>query len=821
VPTALEHLDRGREASNAGRHALAQRLLTRALEQAEDGDTRARCLMSLAYVAAERGELGQGLELCEEALAEPGVTSGVCGLVHSQLGLLQMRAGDAAAALSAFDRAEHLIEPDAIRARAILHLNRGSVFIQQREAERAIEDFGRARALAPTETIAAKAEHNLGTAEHMRGRLVEALRHMERAAEVLDPVSPVLEAVGATEKAEVLSECGLPEEAAASLHRAARAFAVRRLRQSQAEAELARARILLLGHPKRAGVAARKASRLFRGRGSQDWAWRADAVAFAAAVRNGRGLAMSLASADELHAQLRRRRLRADAQLVALHAASASLALEDLDGARGWLRRARVRAEDPLPTRLLDREVRARVARRQGRRAPALGHLRAGLDDLHSWLSAYGSLDLQSSAAGHGRGLTRLGLDLAVEDGRPSLVFEWAERSRVLNSRVSPARPPASTADELRELRGQAAGAPSGNRCREARHDATQVDGDRLRDRIRQHGWYTAASGPAARPADLADVQAALDAEDVLVSLAVAGDRIIALSVAPDAAGLTDLGPLAAVRDRVPRLVADLETAAGDGLPVGLRGAVLASLDQQLADLGELLLTPVAAGWKPGTRLVLVPTGRLNGVPWTLLPQAAGRPVTIARSATHWLSLTGRGLPTGAVAFARGPRLPYAAEEIAAASAAWPRADVDLDATADSIAAMAERADVLHVAAHGRHEGDSPMFSGVELHDGLWFGYDIDQLGHVPDLVVLSACEVGSATVRSHEYLVGLATAWLHAGAQSVIASPLAVNDQTAAEMLPLVHAGLAAGRAPAVALAEAMAVTEHPGPFACFGRGW
>ncbi len=732
----------------------------------------------------------------------------MCGLVHSQLGLLHTRAGDATAALRAFDRAETLIEGDATRARAILHLNRGSVFIQQRDAARAIDDFRLARELAPTDSIRAKAEHNLGTAEHMRGRLIAALRHMERAAEVLDPMSPVLEAVGATEKAEVLSECGLPHEAAVTLQRAARAFALRRLRQSQAEAELARARILVLEEPRTAGVAARKAARLFRGRESEDWARRADAVAFAAGVRGGRGLSASLAAAGELYAGLRRRGQRADAQVVALYAASAALSLGDADAARGWLRRARVHPADPLPTRLLHREVSARFAHGQRRPTRALDHLRRGVDELHAWLSAYGSLDLQSSAVGHGRGLTRLGLDLAVADGRPAVVFEWTERSRVLNSRVTPASPPASAAEELRALRDQQG----------ADHD----DGEPgLRDRIRQHSWYTETSGPAARPADLGAVQAALDHDDVLVSLAVAGAQIVALVATRTEADVIELGPLSEVRARIPRVVADLETSAADHLPEMLRGAVLGSLDQQLADLGEALLGPVAARWDERTRVVLVPTGRLNGVPWTLLPQLRGRPVTLGRSATHWLSLAGRRMPTATVGFACGPRLPHAAAEIAASAQAWPGARVDLATTAASIARLAESVSILHVAAHGRHEGESPMFSGVELHDGHWYGYDIDQLARVPELVVLSACEVGAATVRAQEYLIGLTVAWLHAGTQCVIASPLAVNDRAAARLLPELHARLAAGAAPAAALAEAMAEEAHPPPFACYGRGW
>ena len=86
------------------------------------------------------------------------------------------------------------------------------------------------------------------------------------------------------------------------------------------------------------------------------------------------------------------------------------------------------------------------------------------------------------------------------------------------------------------------------------------------------------------------------------------------------------------------------------------------------------------------------------------------------------------------------------------------------------------------------------MFSGLELVDGPWYGYDIDQLRAVPDVVVLSACEVGASTVRWGEELIGMAGAWLHAGTRRVVASAAAVNDVAAFEALVGVHEQLAAG---------------------------
>ena len=93
---------------------------------------------------------------------------------------------------------------------------------------------------------------------------------------------------------------------------------------------------------------------------------------------------------------------------------------------------------------------------------------------------------------------------------------------------------------------------------------------------------------------------------------------------------------------------------------------------------------------------------------------------------------------------------------------------------------LAGEVDVLHVSAHGRHSSENPLFSGFELADGPWFGYDIDRLERVPDVVLLSACEVGRSTLRGGEELIGMTAAWLHAGARCVVASAAAINDEVA-----------------------------------------
>jgi CHAT domain-containing protein len=249
-----------------------------------------------------------------------------------------------------------------------------------------------------------------------------------------------------------------------------------------------------------------------------------------------------------------------------------------------------------------------------------------------------------------------------------------------------------------------------------------------------------------------------------------------------------------------------------------VRGALARRVDV----VGALLVEPLldALG---GRRLVLTPSGALAGVPWTLLPGLVGRPVTVAQSATSWLGRTAATLRTGSAGFVAGPRVVRAEAEVRAAAAAWCGAPVLVgqEATAAAVSELAGRVDVLHVAAHGRHSSENPLFSGLELADGPWFGYDIDQLPGVPDVVLLSACEVGRSSVRWGEELIGMTAAWLHAGARCVVASPAAVNDEAAHDALVRVHEALAAGVDPASALAATVAgVTSDaaPAPFLCFG---
>lgn len=810
---------RGVHAAYRGRHQEARRLLERARsEVSRTGGSRsdldARIAASLAYVLSETGEHDGAMALCQDGLTIDGIDVSTRGTLHSQLGLLHMLRGETSAAMSEFDRAlEMLDEPRRI---AIVYLNRGNVHLQRKDLAAALTDFSSsftAYREAGDEYGSAKAVHNLGYAHFLAGDLVAALRGLDSAYPAFEAEGPIMTAMADQDRAEVLMAAGLHEQGAAALETAAEAYGRRRLYQRRGEAELALARSLLLRDPKRAGAAARDALRRFRRTGARAWEVRADAVLLGAEVEaGGRGLGLAQRGAL-LAEELAGQGLRWEAALARIDVARVRVRRGDHDLARVHLRRVGGTRRAPITVRLLDRDVRAELATATGRRADALKHVRAGLSDLHAWQSSFGSLDLQTGVAGHGTRLGARGLSLAVQSRRADVLFEWSERARMLASRVQPVRPPEDEqiASDLAELREMAADGARRDPAREAE----------LRQRVRERAWQHHGSGEFSDPVSLPELSSALDADTALVAYVVTADAAVALVVTSAGPTWVDLARRDELEGLLGGLLPDLDMAAAD-MPDAMGSFVRAELAQRLDSLADLLVTPVldAVGDR---RAVLTPSGVLAGVPWTLLGGFVGRPLTVAQSATAWLSRRSTSLRIASAGFVAGPRVARAEDEVTAAARMWDRATVlaGRDATAGAVTALADAVDVLHVAAHGRHSAENAMFAGLQLVDGPWFGYDIDRLRQVPDVVLLSACEVGRSTVRSGEELIGMTTAWLHAGARCVIASPAAINDQAAYDVLVAVHRRLAAGLDPAAALAEAVPVASAecpPVPLVCFG---
>ncbi len=822
MPDAPQLHQRAVTRMNDGDYDGALGMLEQARGLTEEPDLIARIDLTRAYIRSQTTGMREGFAACHALLQRPGLSAETKGLVWSQMALMHKYVGDHRAALSDYTTAIELLHGSTEMSRALL--NRASLHLLRGDAVQAVADLTEAIDLLRDEDAPerrARAEHNLGYARLLTGDLVGALQAMDAAKAVLAPLSPVSRAVGEQDRAEVLTAAGRAHEAIAALENAAEAYGARRLRNFQAECELTLSRTLLREDPAEARKVAMRAARRFRSQGSEVQALRADAVATVAEIAVGGWSRALVRKADELVAVLKAHQHRRDASILQLQSARLALHGGDLSDARRRIDRVRVDEDSPVATRLLWREVRSELARARGDHRNARLHVRAGLADLHAWQSSFGSLDLQSTLVGHGRALAMQGLRLALEDGSPALAYEWSERARALVTRVAPVRPPTDEqmAADLTELRVLHAAQPTPQS-----HDGRRLD--QLRDHIREQSWFGDGSGSVGEPADLADVQAELSATHAcLVAHIAVDDRITAVVVTGTDAHVVPLCDAEPVRQDLDRIAADLDMAASQ-LAGPFAAAIRGSLDDRLKVVSDLLVGPMLA-LIGDRRVVLTPSGQLAGTPWTLLPGLAGRPVTVPPSATRWLELrrsAARRRPR--VGLVAGPNVDRAEEEVARASAAWPRATVLTGerATAANVAAMAARVDVLHLAGHGRHPGDNPLFSAVDLADGPWFGYDIDQLAHTPDTVVLSSCELGRASVRSGDEVVGMTAAWLHAGARCVTSSPTLVADDVACEVLAGWHRRVASGEPPADALADAAAQLPEdaaPSPFLSFGAGW
>ncbi|GAA5212594.1 CHAT domain-containing protein [Microbacterium kyungheense] len=830
--TAAELYRRGRAHLNAGRNAAARRDLARAGARTDDTDLRARIAGSMAAVVIRQGDPSKAELICQEALAYPGLSAHTSAMLHGQLGLLALERGSLDEAVSWLDKAIDGIGDEAehrapmLLNRSLAHTQAGRFGAARADLERAVPDYE----ATGNDVERAMAVHNTGYVSLLEGDLISALATMAAARDALATASAVNAAICDLDRAEVLRDAGLVDEAEGTLLRVSQTFGAHRMPQARAEAEFQLARTLLASRrPAEAERVAAAAARRFRRVHAEWWAVRADGVRVRAALlaarppdrRPGRAVderrpvreAASVASeAARVIAELRTYGLEAEAEAADLTVELWRAESGDAPD-RAGARAVRVRSNAPIQLTLLTRQVQVARALARGREGVARARAGAGLDALSDWQSSFGSLDFASSLALYGDGLIFAGLRSAARSMDPVAVFEWSERARFLSQQVVPLRPPpdpdfAADLAELRALRLNGTDWFESDRARE------------LGQRLRQRQWSGAGAAGKRERASLEELQDRIDDDTASVSFVFDGAGAVAVAATRDRARVVRIDAWPQVRAAVAALRADVDVSAA--VRTGPMAALVQrSLHERVAVLSAALMDPVRDVIED-RRLVLTVPGILDGVPWALLPALQGRAFAVATSASQWLASRDR-TPLQRAAFAAGPRVARADEEVAQAASAWRDAVIlnDERASVAAVTAAAEQADLLHVAAHGRHSHEHPLFSGLELADGTLFGYDIDLIENVPDTVILSACEVGRSSVRWGEEAIGMTRVWLHAGARCVVAAPVVVADDDACELLAAMHEGLADGIPPSVALAEASTRTGIVAPFQVHGAGF
>ncbi|WP_345752457.1 CHAT domain-containing protein [Microbacterium rhizophilus] len=820
---------RGVALSNRGRLTAARRALRAAGERATSPEERARIAGTLAYVLTRTGHPDEAERICREALGDQEgavvLSQATAAVLHGQLGALAVERGDFDGALAWLELATSA-ETDLVRSGNML-MNRSVALMRLQRLAEARADLDAAAdrfAAAGEPNSRALSVHNAGYVALLEGDLVTALERMSEARP-LAASSPVNAAICDQDRAEVLREAGQVLEAESTLESVARSFGAAHMPQSRAEAEFHLARSLITHDLGRAAEVATAAARRFRALGSTAWAARADGLRLRAllSMSDAGRRRPSAEQVQQAIAALERAGFASEARLLRLTTLIARARRGEID--RGGIR---MRPDDPQPVRLLVHEARAVQATARGRDADTRRHAAAGLESLAAWQRSFGALDVASSVAMHGNGLMFEGLSAAIRSGRPEVLFEWSERARHFAHQVMPVRPPrdpqhAADLAQLRLLR-----------------EETGVSWERdprvreLRERVRERQWATAGGAATIPRVGLETLRAGLESDTAMLTFVYSRGVMVCLVVPAVGAPRVIHTDWATASAQLPGLRADLDVLAAMGNGP-MAHVVRRALESRLAALSHALVEDGLRAAGDPRRVLITAPGILAGLPWTMLPAMRGRSMTLARSASRWIAARTRDRRGHTAGFAVGPDVARGAEEAQSAAFAWEVAGHAADplagrvptvlqgseARVSAVTAMAEEVDVLHLVAHGRHAIDSPMLSGLSLADGTLFGYDIDLIDSPPKTVVLSACELGRSSVRWGAEAMSMAHGWLHAGAVCVIAAPVTVADDVAAELLAGLHSGLAAGLAPADALSLASQETGLVAPFLCHGSGF
>jgi CHAT domain-containing protein len=463
---------------------------------------------------------------------------------------------------------------------------------------------------------------------------------------------------------------------------------------------------------------------------------------------------------------------------------------------------------------------------------------------------------LEAAEAARGRSL----LDLLTE-----------AQARVLQ-RADPA-----LARQLSELRrslsakaAKQAAAAAGQSTENEKDIAREIDDllaeqDRVEAAIRA-GNPAAASLTAPPPMTLADIQAGLDPDTILLDYTLGEKRSFMFVVSPTSLRAYELparGELVAAAKALRSAIIDAPDDA-------------ARFQAASARLGDMLLGQASDAIN-GKRLVIIADAALQSrVPFTALTlpanaadhgkllvetnEVVAEPSAAALAALRRV-VAGRPHPPGGVAIFADPvvspddpRLPPAARPPGAAAgsvaqAAAGGAPSRLPATrdeADAILALVgpggahvwigfdatrEAAEdpalagyrILHFALHGLTNATTPALSGLlfslfapdgATRDGYLRLADVFALTLPVDLAVLSACQSGLGRDVGGEGLVGLSRGFLYAGAARLVTSLWDVEDASTADLMGRFYAAMLGPRAlpPAAALRAAQRETLAAG---------
>lgn len=753
-------------------------------------------LASLGFTTAQAGRTAQGLAYLDRAgrLAR-GVLTGRVLMRRAAILAVLGRRDEALSDLNQVVAILHRYRDFLWEARA--RSWRGLILLEMGQTRRADADFVHAEQEYQRdgqEWEYATARHNRGLVAAASGHVPEALEFLAEAGRCYDDLGTPMPDV-AIDRCAVLLAAGLATDAWAETDAAAQ-HSGRDFRGSAKFAELLYASAtaaLAAGDPQAAGDRAEEAAQLFRRQRRERWSARTRLVLVQSRYAVGDTSLGTYRLACSVARQLDA--MGADESTEA-HLLAGQLAQLQPTAARAedhLVAAARARRNGPAFARSRACLARALLCQLRRRHPEMLSACRRGLAILAEQQQLLGASEMRAAITAHGRELAAIGQRAALSRGSARQLLVWSERWRATVQATRPTRLPrdgelagelAALREVSRRLDRDLVATPQIPALRRER--ARLEAGVRARV-LRTPGSATALTQPFTLQALVGALGSAILIELVeldgtlhAVTVRRSGVRVHTLGGAGDAARDVDFARFLLRRLAYGRPVPD---------PV-----------QAIADVGRRLeksLLGAAAAELDADTVVIVPPGRLNAIPWGLLPELRGRSVGVSPSAAAWLRARSAPEPRHrAVTLIGGPDLPAAEAEVARLAKMHPSATILADGTATAgrvLAALGESW-LAHVVAHGTFRADNPLFSSLQLDDGPLTVYDIEGMNRAPHRLVLSACDAGRAAPAGADELLGLASSLLPMGTVGIVAAIVPVSDQSTPSVMGSLHRCVADG---------------------------
>ncbi|MFI5301982.1 MAG: CHAT domain-containing protein, partial [Polyangiales bacterium] len=222
------------------------------------------------------------------------------------------------------------------------------------------------------------------------------------------------------------------------------------------------------------------------------------------------------------------------------------------------------------------------------------------------------------------------------------------------------------------------------------------------------------------------------------------------------------------------------------------------------ATLATQLLVPFADRINDAARLWILPMGPLRAVdfhalPWSGAPLLAKTIVEYPLDVSDVRASEDAALGPALIVGDANDDLPAArveatdvADKLARSPAAHVERLIGSQATRRAVEAGLVSADLFHYAGHGIFSGADGWQSALTLADATALSVgDILALTRVPRWVVLSGCETARSEAHATADGLGLAQAFVLAGARGVVASTRPVDDRLAADVMRALYADL------------------------------